>query len=747
MRFPIHYPEERRQNPYAKLLLDFGGCRASTELPALSTATNMLTELDQQLEFLQLGKHVCPIYENQSQRLAISVPFVVKGLAQGESCFYIADEESSEHFMVALAAAGVDVAQERERHGLCQLSGRKDWFRLGEFSPPAMIELLQEAASAAKEAGFAGLRIAGEMSWVTGLKIETDQLIEYERLLNEFSQGSGATVVCQYDRSRLDAAVVNELLRMHPVAIVGEQVCPNPFFEHPRMVFGTTTLEEQVDWKLAQLQRAHAALRVSERSSTLLRAVVEGTTDAVFVKDRKGRYLMINSAGARFLGKSVEDVVGKDDLELFTVESARPLIETERRLMADGVTETCEELVTAADIARTFLTTKGPYRDNCGNVIGVIGIARDITHSKQIQVDRDRLLQQLQLQIERLPVAYIVMDGNYRVLDWNPAAERMFGFTKEEVVGKSCLQFLLPATHEQPQDLARRIYHCGNGSHMVIDHRTKDARLITCEWFNTPLPDLTGKCYAVLSLVQDVTESKRVQKVLCDYADNLQTLSRRVIEVQEEERRRLARELHDEIGQVLSIVSVNLRALQQACDASAGPRLQESTQIVDNALIQVRNLALNLRPAMLDDLGLIPTLRWHADQHAQRAGFILRFAAKTDGRRLTSELATTCYRIVQEALTNIVRHAQAREVWLEIQQEGEQLRLTVQDDGVGLDLDSLQYRAERPTTVGVRGMRERAELLSGTFQIKSELGKGTIIHVRLPLSRNGSSGMDAPAGE
>lgn len=211
-------------------------------------------------------------------------------------------------------------------------------------------------------------------------------------------------------------------------------------------------------------------------------------------------------------------------------------------------------------------------------------------------------------------------------------------------------------------------------------------------------------------------------------------LERRVLEVLEEQRRHLARDLHDEIGQVLCAVSVNLKALIEVGDAATRPRLEESIHIVDEAIGQIRNLALELRPEMLDHLGLVPTLRWYADRQAQRAGFVLHFDADSTVPHLPGELMNTCYRIVQEALTNVVRHAQARHVWLELHEEDKQLRLVVRDDGVGFDAAAQQREAVAESGLGVRGMRERVELLGGKIEMESRTGWGTSIEVRLPLA-------------
>jgi signal transduction histidine kinase len=210
----------------------------------------------------------------------------------------------------------------------------------------------------------------------------------------------------------------------------------------------------------------------------------------------------------------------------------------------------------------------------------------------------------------------------------------------------------------------------------------------------------------------------------------LKALSQRVLEAQEQERRRVAMELHDELGQSLTAIKINLQ-LSQRLQAAAPPQLtSETIRIVEDALQQVRRLATTLRPSMLDDLGLAPALQWMADQTAQRAGFMARFHAPNFAQRLAPEIETACFRITQEALTNITRHAHATTVDLGLERLGEELHLWVQDDGAGFDLAAMQERAQAGGSLGVLGMQERATLLGGELLITSTPTQGTRLDMR-----------------
>ncbi len=221
---------------------------------------------------------------------------------------------------------------------------------------------------------------------------------------------------------------------------------------------------------------------------------------------------------------------------------------------------------------------------------------------------------------------------------------------------------------------------------------------------------------------------------LREYAERLMTLSRRLIEAQESERRVVSRELHDEIGQAFTALKLNLQALIAGIDpAAARVTLEESLGLADQALRQARDLSLDLRPALLDDLGLVPALRWYLDRQGKRAGFATEFTATDVGDEVPAEVATTCFRIAQEALTNVARHAAATRVTMGLKRRGDGLELIVRDSGRGFDAARASLGAAAGESLGLLSMRERAALVGGSLTIDSTLGHGTEVRVQLPL--------------
>lgn len=224
--------------------------------------------------------------------------------------------------------------------------------------------------------------------------------------------------------------------------------------------------------------------------------------------------------------------------------------------------------------------------------------------------------------------------------------------------------------------------------------------------------------------------------------ERLQSLSQRLIDVQEQERRTIAGELHDEIGQALTFVKMSLQALRANADpGESGDRIDESIAVVGRALEQVRSLSLDLRPSLLDDLGLVAALRWYVARQARSTGLILHFSADESIGRLNAVLESACFRIAQEALTNIARHARASEVWVQLQ-GGAELCLTIRDNGVGFDLAQVEDRVARGESFGLLGMRERASLSGGRLVAVSAPGQGTTVSACFPLRRSAADARD-----
>ena len=212
--------------------------------------------------------------------------------------------------------------------------------------------------------------------------------------------------------------------------------------------------------------------------------------------------------------------------------------------------------------------------------------------------------------------------------------------------------------------------------------------------------------------------------------ENSRAYSRRLIEAQEAERRRISRELHDQVGQILTAVKMNLHSLWEKCDApEIQASIQDNMEVIDEAVDQVRDLSVDLRPLLLDDFGLVVALRWYLDRQRSIATEFNTLTLCEDDR-FSTELETACFRIVQEAVTNVVRHAKANRIVVTLERTESQMMLLVSDDGVGFDVSKLRNAG---STLGLHGMEERVRALSGLITIASSPSVGTEICVRFPI--------------
>lgn len=350
-------------------------------------------------------------------------------------------------------------------------------------------------------------------------------------------------------------------------------------------------------------------------------------------------------------------------------------------------------------------------------------------------------------------------DGTIRSI--SPSVERVLGYKPEDMIGRPVWE------HIHPEDVhlcidAMGAAVSGDGRPVTAETRVrhKDGSWRFVEGIGTRLPSHAPRRGAVVVNIRDVTERKQGEEALRaaeervrKHARRLSRLTRQLMEREEAHRVQLARELHDEIGQSLSALKLHLLAAT-AATAEPSSRLGESIAIVERTLDQVRSLSLDLRPPLLDDVGLVAALRWHVDRQAQLAGWKVRFIARIGEEEIAPVVATTCFRVTQEALTNAVRHAHAAYVEVSLRREQQRLSLVIRDDGAGFDLEGVQSRGMSGLHLGLLGMHERVALLGGALAITSAPGRGTEVRAELPLGDTQRSGRsrsivhdDAPGAE
>jgi PAS domain S-box-containing protein len=316
--------------------------------------------------------------------------------------------------------------------------------------------------------------------------------------------------------------------------------------------------------------------------------------------------------------------------------------------------------------------------------------------------------------------------------DVNPFLTDMLGYSRKQLLGNKIWDIVpfkdVEASKAEFRELQREAYV----RYEDVPLETRDGRAINVE-FVSNIYQVNGD-RVVQCNIRDITQRRQAEQKLEEYSRKLQVLSRRLVEAQETERKNIARELHDEIGQALTVMQLNLQALlQKPGTKTLVPRLKESLEVVEHVLEQVHDISFNLRPLILDDLGLEAALRWFTKRQAALVGLQVCFQADPLEQRLDTVIETECFRVAQEALTNVVRHARAKTVSVELRTEGGQLHLRVQDDGTGFDVGAVREKAVLGASLGLLSMEERAALAGGGLEFKSAPKTGTEVHAWFPL--------------
>jgi PAS domain S-box-containing protein len=468
--------------------------------------------------------------------------------------------------------------------------------------------------------------------------------------------------------------------------------------------------------------------RTLEESHALLHSVIEFIPDAIYLKDRESRYLWANSVCARAMNKTVDQVLGHDDTELFAPETARDFIENDRQVMEVGATKTFHDFTTATGVTRSYLTTKAPYRGADGDILGILGNSYDVTERK---IAEDELRQQkeiLQSIFDHIPIMIRFVDASGRIQLVNRHWEETLGWSLEEARERDLWVEFYPDPEARRRSL--EFIRESTGKWCDFKKRVRDGRVLDTRWASISVSDGTR-----IGIGEDVTERKQEERLWESNAARLQTLSRRLVQVQEEERLHLARELHDEIGQLLTGLRFLLKPNENAPNEVAESRFEQARSIVDEILDKVRGLSADLRPAALDHLGLVPALITLFERYSAQTRVSVNFKHHEADRRFAPEVETTAYRIVQEALTNVARHADVDQVTIRVWTTADRLNVLIDDQGRGFDPEAA---LSNPQTAGLAGMQERVKLLAGQLRIESRPGAGTQVTAELPLPSTSS---------
>lgn len=466
----------------------------------------------------------------------------------------------------------------------------------------------------------------------------------------------------------------------------------------------------------------------------LIASIVDSSDDAIISKDLNGIITSWNRGAERLYGYKSREVVGQSISILVPPDRPKEIPDIlEKIARGEPVDHYQSVRITKSGQRLDVFITVSPLRNAKGRVVGASAIARDITVIEQAR----RALQESESRAHALfqaaAQAIFIVDQNGRIAMVNPATRSMFGYSEDELIGKP-VEMLLPAafrsghkTHRdgffrdpqmRPMGLGLDLQACRkDGTEFFVE--------ISLSYIRTAQDTLA------VAFVTDISRRRADEEAIRQQREDLRSLAARLMTAQDDERRRIARDLHDDLSQRLAFLAMDLgRLAMKAGEESATAQIRSLQKRAMETSESVRRISHQLHPSVLDDIGLEAALEQYCEEFEQRSGISTSFRSRNVPDSLRTEIASSIYHIAQECLRNVSKHSQTETVSVALEFVDGMLRLTVKDQGIGLQNESNRKG------IGFVAMKERAHLVNGKVSILSKVGSGTMVSVEIPASHN-----------
>lgn len=467
-------------------------------------------------------------------------------------------------------------------------------------------------------------------------------------------------------------------------------------------------------------KKSEEALRQSEEK---YRTLVEQANDAIFISEPNGRFSAVNSAGLKMSQYSLEELQQRTIYDLADPEELKvqPFrfdemrggggAHSERRMIRkDGS-------VVDVDINAKFLSD-GRF----------IAFVRDITERKRIEREVAKARDLADTLIDSLPGVFYFYDENGKFIRWNKRFEAVTGYSSAEIAAMHPTQFFDESEREYITGRIMGVFEKGVND-AEANFLTRNGEKIPY-YFKAALISYEDKP-CLLGTGIDITERVKAEQELQASFEQIRELTEYVQNIREEERAHIAREIHDELGQQLTVLKMDVSWLNKRVgniNEQVNNKLLSLTEMLDGTVRTVRRISSELRPSLLDDLGLVAAIDWLLKDFEKRSGVSTFFDEPAEDLKLSDSTKIALFRIFQESLTNVARHAQAETVHVALKKENGKIILRISDDGIGFDEQTVGEKR----TLGILGMKERTAMLGGTYDVKSEPGNGTLVVVSVP---------------
>jgi PAS domain S-box-containing protein len=698
------------------------------------------------------GTHFCCFHETQQDLIDTLVLFFRAGLENNEFCLWVVFDPLTEE---DARGALLQAAPELDRYlaeGCIEIRLHDErFFQGGAFGPDGIVHSLHETLQQALTRGHAGMRVAGSPAELHNK--DSSYFREFERELDRSVTDQPMIALCQFPLAENGAAEILDAGRIHQFAAAMRQgdwqILEIPELKRAKAeIAKLNELEQRVEERTWALVSANEQLRqeIAQRKQVegelrkqkeILQSIVDHVPAMLKFTNQEGETELVNREWERVLGWSLSEMVSQG-VDIYEEVYPDPKY---RQSVLDFVAHSDGEWADFKTTIRGGLvidTTWAVVRLSDG---ARICIGQDITQRKRAEEalrESEERFRQLAENIREM--FWITTPDLKEMLYLSPAYESVTGRSREGLNGFQQSQSLLELIHPEDRaslaELAER---------RVVEEFDVEFRIIrpggAVRWIRDrgfPIRDPSGKVYRVGGVAEDITERKLAQEKLKATTEQLRALSANLQSIRESEGTRVARRIHDELGGSITSLRWELEALgkmlhesrvEMQCPALE-ERLETMFRLADATINAVRQIASELRPSILDDIGLVEAIEWQAQRFQASTGITCQCNCSAENMPLGAEQSTAVFRIFQEALTNILRHARATRVQIATEEMGGAVVLTVRDNGKGI---TEAEKSGRPS-LGILEMQERAHLVGGTINIAGMEGKGTTVILRVPVS-------------
>ncbi|QNA45284.1 PAS domain-containing sensor histidine kinase [Lacibacter sediminis] len=472
-----------------------------------------------------------------------------------------------------------------------------------------------------------------------------------------------------------------------------------------------------------QLKEFNNQLEIQVKEKTAeLRDVFERISDAFIGVDNDYNVVYINKRAELLFNISSDQLTNTSVYKLFSTTEG----EVERAIKETFISREYVYLETwLAQFQKWFELNVYPSPSGLSIYI------RDITIRKKALLELNASEEKYRLFFENSMDGILLTDGKGQIFSANKAATEIFGMTEEEICSGGRPAILDETDPNWPKFFdARNRYGKAQGE---LRHFRKNGSTFLAEITSVKFKNASGE-EQTNTIIRDITERKRAEEDLNESYQQIRRLTAYLQKVREDERAHIAREIHDELGQQLTVMKMDVSWMKKKIkngDVNAVPaKMDELQEILDGTVSTVRRIATDLRPSLLDDIGLIAAIEWEVDMFTKRTGIKVNLSKPESAVTMPDESVTGLFRILQESLTNIIRHASASQVDIHLENQNNDFILYIEDNGKGFDMNTVAGKK----TLGLLGMKERSAMMRGIFTINSEPLKGTKLEVRVPLS-------------